>query len=291
MNRSLKFISISHHTTSLIQQECFHLTPIRQYQWFGLLRRKFTDISGLMILSTCNRTEIYLESKETKAEEIRDFFSCQQREYEDAGKAELFATSNSTMKTMTHLLEVGNGLQSVIIGDLEIMGQLKKAWQQSIQLNAQGSLLERAIQAAFRTHKRAVNDNRYKLTTIDATATKNPLYKLASVKLVERIIKEEVFVFSVWLKRQAVRELLIKCTKPNQHLSRYSPLNIKSLQKLNTKEFERLVNRISDKLVKETPMAVFRKKPDEISAQNLTSIVDLVTTQQNQYEENRSISC
>ena len=247
------------------------------------------------------------------------------------------------METVNHLLQVGNGLQSAVVGDSEIMGQLKQAWQQSIQLNAQGSLLERAMQAAFRSHKRVVNDTNFhkgarnktyralplateqfnnkrfqtkrliinmpasanidsallqklnidlnKLKSLMATLSALKANKRLAVVQVEKQIQEEIRDFSIWLKRQAIRDLLMTCKKQGQHISRYSTLNFNVIQKLNAKEFERLVNRISDKLVKETPMAVLGAKPDEISAKNLNRIIELVTNQQNQYEEDWSFSC
>jgi len=158
MKKSLKYISISHLSAKLPERECFHLTKIRQYQWFGLLRKQFGDISGLMILSTCNRTEIYFESDKTSAAVVRNFFILETTNSVSRKEKALFQLCNSTRKTIVHLLQVSNGLLSAVAGDAQIPGQVKEAWLQSIQLEARGSLLERAMQTVARTRKRVVNE-------------------------------------------------------------------------------------------------------------------------------------
>ena len=62
---------------------------------------------------------------------------------------------------MNHLLHVSNGLRSALIGDKQIITQVKAAYQHSLEQKNQGSLLERAFQAVFRSHKRIAIESLY----------------------------------------------------------------------------------------------------------------------------------
>ena len=76
--------------------------------------------------------------------------------------AELFSYSNNTEDTIKHLLQVSSGLESMVIGDAEIIHQIKKAYHFSMAHNLQGSLLERALQTVFKTHKRISNETTFR---------------------------------------------------------------------------------------------------------------------------------
>ncbi|RKD86537.1 glutamyl-tRNA reductase [Mangrovibacterium diazotrophicum] len=428
MERSLKYISISHHTAKLSQRESFHLTKIQQFQWFGLLRKNFRDITSLMILATCNRTEIYWESEETSAIEVRDFFIQNNSSVVSQEQAAtFFRYSNSTNESLRHLLRVANGLDSSVTGDAQIIGQIKEAWMHSNELNMRGSLLERAMQAVFKTHKRVVNEtdfhqgtqstaykalklisdefgrrelttkklliigageisnqllkylpkfafqqvfisnrteekavslarknelnvfpwneveanqfdnfdavisavsNRKKLITklsqsgtqkvlidlampaniapalaneenislftldqISSLIDKNEFARQEALQLVEEIIAEEQNEFSDWLKNRKVRNFL-KAYKQNTQQILVECLNNADFgQQLGAEELKKLINRISDKLVKDPAVAMFSAQSDKLTAQNLDCIIQVFATQKDQYEKDRGVSC
>ncbi|NCP90992.1 MAG: hypothetical protein GW827_12310 [Flavobacteriales bacterium] len=74
----------------------------------------------------------------------------------------VFISSNQTETSIQHLLEVSSGLESLVFGDAEIISQIKKAHQFSMHYKMQGSLLERALQAVFKTHKRISNETNFR---------------------------------------------------------------------------------------------------------------------------------
>ncbi|MBL6448403.1 hypothetical protein JMN32_18970 [Fulvivirga sp. 29W222] len=138
----------------------------------------YSDIKGLVLISTCNRTEIYFESQYTKAAVVRDFF------IRSAGSGyndrKLFDLSDETHKTANRLLQVSNGLQSAVMGDKQIISQVKEAYQFCLAHNQQGSLLERLFQAVFKSHKRIANESHYRR---GSTST---AYR--SLKLIEKVL-------------------------------------------------------------------------------------------------------
>lgn len=162
MEKSLRYISISHKTASVAQREVFHIPKEEKKDLVARLCETFPDISGLLLLVTCNRTEIYFESVTTPAVAVRNFLVCIKSSISEVEVSRLFKSSDTTEKTVRHLLEVSSGLASSVIGDVEIVHQIKKAYHFSIQLNLQGSLLERAMQTVFKSHKRISNETLFR---------------------------------------------------------------------------------------------------------------------------------
>jgi glutamyl-tRNA reductase len=74
----------------------------------------------------------------------------------------LFRYCNTTKDTIEHLLQVSSGLESLVLGDAEIIHQIKKAYQFSMDHKLQGSLLERALQTTFKGHKRITNETNFR---------------------------------------------------------------------------------------------------------------------------------
>jgi len=161
-NKSLRYISISHKTATVTQRAEYHISDEEMSDFVNLLCEKFNDISGIIILATCNRTEIYFESINTLANTIRDFLIEFKAQKNTPSAIQLFHTSNATDNTVRHLLEVSAGLESSVLGDAEIVHQIKKAHQFAIAHHLQGSLLERAMQAVFKNHKRISNETHFR---------------------------------------------------------------------------------------------------------------------------------
>lgn len=162
MRKSLGYISISHKTATVSQREIYQVSKKEKQDLFNLTRSTFPDISGLFMLITCNRTEIYFESSNTNSEAIRDFFIGQKVKYDPKVNKELFELSDDIVTTTKHLMHVASGLESSVLGDAEIIHQIKKAHLFSLAQHMQGSLLERAMQAVFKCHKRINNETHFR---------------------------------------------------------------------------------------------------------------------------------
>ena len=162
MNKSYRYISISHKTANTKEREKYHISEEEKEQLSNVLSTSFKDITGLFILATCNRTEIYFESVSTKANTILDFIIAFKSIKNTASEKSLFLSSDETELSIKHLLEVSSGLESLVFGDAEIISQIKKAHQFSMAHKLQGSLLERALQAVFKTHKRISNETDFR---------------------------------------------------------------------------------------------------------------------------------
>ncbi|WP_242093899.1 NAD(P)-binding domain-containing protein [Aestuariivivens sediminicola] len=162
MDKILRYISISHITASVTQRSHYQFSNEQKIGLLNIIRKEFTDISGLMLLATCNRTELYFESLTTSASVMRNFLLSFRGHQSSGIDDQLFCLSDDTQSTVNHLLQVASGLESSVLGDAEIIHQIKKAHQFTIAHRLQGSLLERALQSTFRCHKRISNETHFR---------------------------------------------------------------------------------------------------------------------------------
>lgn len=162
MDKTLKYIGISHKSAIVSQREKLHISDKEKEKLIEDVRDNFKDITGLFILATCNRTEIYFESTITSASVILDFFIGRKIKCRCADFKDFFNLSNNTIETTKHILEVAAGLESSVLGDAEIVHQIKDAYQFSVAHKIQGSLLERALQSTFKSHKRISNETHFR---------------------------------------------------------------------------------------------------------------------------------
>ncbi|MBT8321018.1 MAG: hypothetical protein KJO90_05045 [Eudoraea sp.] len=162
MPNLLRYVSISHKSASVGLREQFHISENKKGMIMDHLCNQFPDICGLLLLVTCNRTEVYFESERTTSVMLQtELLNLKGRK--DPGQYRpLFSFSDSTKVTVRHLLKVSSGLESKVLGDAEIIHQIKKAYLFSIDRQLQGSLLERAMQTVFRNHKRISNETSYR---------------------------------------------------------------------------------------------------------------------------------
>src|SRR5215204_3532056 len=114
-----------------------------------------TDVSEAVVLSTCNRTEVYAVAERFHGayQEIRDFFA------EIAFLApEDFADHlyvHYDAPAVAHLFEVAAGLDSAVLGESEILGQVKGAWELAKVEGGAKATLNLLFRHAIETGKRA----------------------------------------------------------------------------------------------------------------------------------------
>ncbi len=168
MEDVLRYIGISHYTASVKQREAFHIAEDDKAGFIRRLKDRYPDINGLLLLATCNRTELYFESQYTTTKEVLDYFITYSSGAISEPCPSLFSKSDCTLDTVKHLVEVSTGLRSKVLGDAEIIYQIKKAYRSSREMHAQGSLLERAMQTVFKSHKRVRNETQFRDGTTSA---------------------------------------------------------------------------------------------------------------------------
>ena len=104
-----------------------------------------------LIFSTCNRTEIYCVSDNQKTNE---FYSWLHRYHGlETGLLAPYLYAYPGVDAISHLLRVAGGLDSMIIGEPQVLGQLKRAYHSAVNAGTVGRLLGRLFQHSFRVAK------------------------------------------------------------------------------------------------------------------------------------------
>jgi glutamyl-tRNA reductase len=113
-------------------------------------------VREVAILSTCNRTEVYCHLDSALSEEPLRVFGDYQGVEWAALQPYLFAYRGE--ETVRHLLRVASGLDSLVLGEPQILGQLKSAFQTASEAGTIGKFLNKAFQHAFSVAKQVRTD-------------------------------------------------------------------------------------------------------------------------------------
>lgn len=195
---ALFLLGINHNTASIDMREKVAFPP-------EIVESALTDVYGLpevnevVIVSTCNRTELYVDFLEAGAEETeagaepepleanRKLVDRRQQmvdwmaryhelNLQELDKCHYFYGDDDVVR---HLMKVSCGLDSMVLGEPQILGQIKSAYAVSKDLNLVGSTLGRAFQDAFSIAKQV---------RTDTAIGENPVsVAYAGVTLAERI--------------------------------------------------------------------------------------------------------
>ncbi len=148
----LVVIGLSHHSAPVTVRERY---AFAEAQLPGALRklRESGVADEAVILSTCNRVEIYAVSS---LEPIGAFaglreFLAASHDCQEPLAEELYSLSEP--QSVHHLFRVACGLDSMVLGETEILGQLKKAYDIALQSGQTGARLNKAFQRAFHVAK------------------------------------------------------------------------------------------------------------------------------------------
>ncbi|MEO8414357.1 MAG: glutamyl-tRNA reductase [Ginsengibacter sp.] len=141
-------VGISYKNTDVALRGQFSISS-KQYENIINLAPSY-EVYELFVLSTCNRTEIYGFAKQ--ASSLIKLLHCQATGDFDI-LAEMAYVKNG-MDAITHLYYVGCGLDSQILGDYEIVSQLKQAVNFSRDNKFMGSFLERLVSSVLQSSKK-----------------------------------------------------------------------------------------------------------------------------------------
>lgn len=148
---SLLVIGINHNTASVELREKVAFGPDKLSEALLHLSNQ-SYIKGSVIVSTCNRTELYcditLASKHRLIEWLCDFH----RVSIEALKPSLYVYEEQA--AIRHLMRVACGLDSLVLGEPQILGQVKQAYADSRQNRMIDSALDKLFQKAFSVAKR-----------------------------------------------------------------------------------------------------------------------------------------
>jgi glutamyl-tRNA reductase len=153
---SLLTIGINHKTAPVAVREQVAFAP----EQLDLSLRTLKEIEGVneaIIVSTCNRTELYCRTTDDLPPE--PIISWMEAHHDiPASELDPFVYTHIDDEAITHLLRVACGLDSLVLGEPQILGQLKSAFQDARHAGTLGSQLGRLFQHAFSVAKQVRTD-------------------------------------------------------------------------------------------------------------------------------------
>jgi len=174
----LVVLGLSHHSSPVALRERFAFAETRVPAALELLRTSGTADEAV-ILSTCNRVEIYAATSLDPAkafDSLRQFLvNC--HDYREPLTNEIYSLAEP--QSLHHLFKVACGLDSMILGETEILGQLKKAYDLALQKGHTGAKLNKAFQRAFNVAKQVRTETQIQRGSISVGS--------AAVELAEKI--------------------------------------------------------------------------------------------------------
>jgi glutamyl-tRNA reductase len=174
---TLAVIGLNHRSADVEVRERFWVSEDRRYAALHTLTRA-SGIEEVVVLATCNRTEFILWASDAAAatESVRELLL---RDFAlDAAQWDSFYRLYGE-KALAHVFRVTSSLDSMVVGEPEITGQVKSAWARAQQAGSTGRFLDAVFQKALSVAKRVRNE-----TPIGAAAVSVPY---AAVELAKQI--------------------------------------------------------------------------------------------------------
>ncbi len=145
-------LGLNHHTAPVEVRERYAIPGTKQ----GVVSKEITKLGGVseaVVLSTCNRTEVYVVAQDVDeaAKEVKSHLGGEAGVKVEDEEHFYLRCSRSAVE---HLCRVVSGLDSMVLGETEIFGQVKQAYQQALSATATGGTLNKLFQKSFGVGKK-----------------------------------------------------------------------------------------------------------------------------------------
>ena len=181
MHNQFKALSLSYKKAPLSIRERVSLNEAGCKKLINTLK-DFIPANDILVLSTCNRTEIYYSSEKDLSNELIKLLAIEKGISSAAEIEEYFTSITDHFQAIEHLFNVAIGLEAQVVGDLQIINQVKNAYQSSADAEVAGPFLHRLLHTIFFTNKRVVQETAFR----DGAAS----VSYATVELVEELTTE-----------------------------------------------------------------------------------------------------
>ncbi len=124
--------------------------------------KELTGLSDVLILSTCNRTEIYYSSEEDKSDILLKILGLHKNIPSPLAYLKHFRIILDHDEAVLHLFRVAMGLEAQVVGDIQISNQVKTAYQYAADADIVGPFLHRLLHTIFFTNKRISQETAFR---------------------------------------------------------------------------------------------------------------------------------
>jgi glutamyl-tRNA reductase len=159
MTQNFKSLALTYKTAPVAVREQVSLNEAGVKQLLNFLKDFTTATMDVLVVSTCNRTEIYYCSEFDLTTDILKGLAHIKGVNSDV---ERYFAKYHGKEAIEHLCEVAIGLDAQVIGDLQISGQVKNAYQWTADENMAGPFLHRLMHTIFFCNKRVVQETSFR---------------------------------------------------------------------------------------------------------------------------------
>lgn len=157
--RQLHILSINHQTSTDESREQFH----KAHSYMELLLQDMGGVMGYVYVHTCHRVEFYIDADMVSLEDLWHRWKKNAELTSEHVKAHRLSGVESCQR---YILRVAMGLDSIVKGDDQILGQLKRAFLSSREKGNLSTLLERSFQSMMRCHKQVCTQTQYRQQSV-----------------------------------------------------------------------------------------------------------------------------
>jgi glutamyl-tRNA reductase len=150
-------VGVSHQAASVELRERLHVGPQLSREIGSRLAGKD---GAAVVLSTCNRTELYLAAADLSVATTLALNELAGLAGLGVPKLRPVLTVLSDSEAVAHLFTVAGGLESVVVGETEILGQIREAHRSALEARASGPVLDRLFRQAVQTGRRIRSETR-----------------------------------------------------------------------------------------------------------------------------------
>ncbi|PRY11017.1 glutamyl-tRNA reductase [Pontibacter ummariensis] len=183
MLQNFKAISLSHKKAPLDIRELIALDETSCRRYLQTLK-SFIQASDILVLSTCNRTEVYYNADTDHSTEIVKLLGITKGMDNISQYLDYFTVFNEHDDAVQHLFDVSMGLESQVVGDMQISNQVKMAYQWAADNETAGPFLHRLMHTIFYTNKRVVQETAFR----DGAASTS----YAAIELIEELTADVI---------------------------------------------------------------------------------------------------
>jgi len=154
----IQVVGCSHHGTAIAVRERLAFTHQQASEALDRWRRVFKKVEAVLI-STCNRVEVYAATQNAAVpsfEQVADFLARFHGIEPDEVRGQLYQFEAED--AVRHLFTVASSLDSMVVGEPQILAQVKQAYQLAAERDSTGPLTHAAFQAAIRVARRVANE-------------------------------------------------------------------------------------------------------------------------------------
>ena len=142
-------VGVNHSLAPINVREAVSFTDTKKIEAINILLD--SEIDEIVILSTCNRSEIYIsgENIQQKVDEVANFY----KDYFGVKDIEQYLFKKTNLEAIQHLFDVTAGLDSLVVGEDQILGQVKDAHEFCMKLGATKKVFNKLFRDAVTTSK------------------------------------------------------------------------------------------------------------------------------------------